>query len=469
VAPKRKIPTKERNDTKGVCAAPSYTACHGDPETPSDRRLSRCSTKPTSLLTGRGDVTLRRTLLAGVFSLVVAIGIGRFAYTPILPAMQARFDLSNAAAGALAASNYLGYLLGAVLAALLPTGRLQDTLLRVCLVLVTTATAAMAFTSVFPAWLCLRFLSGLAGAGIFVFASAAVLEELSRRDKKRLSGWFYSGVGLGIALSGLVVVPIDNVFARHLVWRADWLSLGVVAAAFVAICWSWLPESTPARDPVRSSPGRGIEKAVKGTSEVGFVRIPLVLALLCASYFLNGGGYIVTGTFLPVIVESLPGLSGAGAGFWVLVGLAAAPSTPVWSWVASKLGSPPALVLACSAQAAGIVLPVFSDAWWAAACSAALFGGTVMGIVALTLTYARDVVGASRASLVIGSLTAFYGVGQVLGPLVGAALAGGPSGFGPALVVASAAVGLGGLLMAVVRLLTVRVGRTTTTNRSRYE
>ena len=182
------------------------------------------------------------------------------------------------------------------------------------------------------------------------------------------------------------------------------------------------------------------------------IGVPLGILLLCAAYSLEGGGYIVTGTFLPAIVEDLPGLAGAGAGLWVLVGLAAAPSTLVWTWVASRLGCPLALILAYAAQAAGIALPVVSAAWWAATGSAVLFGGTVMGIVALTLTYAREQVGPRKAGVAIGSLTAVYGIGQVLGPLVAAALAGGPRGFAPALAAASSAVAFGGLLMAVVGL-----------------
>jgi predicted MFS family arabinose efflux permease len=83
---------------------------------------------------------LRRSLVAGILALVVALGIGRFAYTPILPAMQERFDLSNAAAGTLASSNYLGYLLGALLAAFMPAGRARDSLLRASLLVAAVST-----------------------------------------------------------------------------------------------------------------------------------------------------------------------------------------------------------------------------------------------------------------------------------------------------------------------------------------
>jgi predicted MFS family arabinose efflux permease len=401
---------------------------------------------------------LWRTLLAGISSLMVAIGIGRFAYTPILPAMQESFDLSNAAAGALASSNYLGYLVGAVLAALVPASRAQGRLLRASLLLIAATTAAVALTTSFPAWLALRFLSGLTGAGVFVFASTAVLEELSRRGTTALSGRFYSGVGLGIALSGLVVMELNGSLSQGLAWRADWLSLGALALAFSIPCWAWLPRGRFAGISRGRSTSRIGEEAGNMNKPVS-IGVPLVIMLLCAAYSLEGGGYIVTGTFLPAIVEDLPGLAGAGAGLWVLVGLAAAPSTLVWTWVASRLGCPLALILAYPAQAAGIALPVVSAAWWAATGSAVLFGGTVMGIVALTLTYAREQVGPRKAGLAIGSLTAVYGIGQALGPLVAAALAAGPKGFTPALVAASSAVALGGLLMTVVGLSGGNVNR----------
>jgi MFS family permease len=183
------------------------------------------------------------------------------------------------------------------------------------------------------------------------------------------------------------------------------------------------------------------------------------LALLCSDYFLVGAGYIVTGTFLPTIVESLPGLGSLGASAWILVGLAAAPSVLLWANMASRLGSATALAAAYVVQATGIILPAVSDAWWAAAASALLFGGTFVGIAALTLTYAREVTGGRRSGLAIGLLTAAFGVGQVLGPLVAAALAGETGGFGPALVLASAAVALGALLLPVAGLCAARGDR----------
>lgn len=400
----------------------------------------------------RSGCALGRTLMAGIFALVLAMGIGRFAYTPILPAMQERFDLSNAAASTLASSNYLGYLFGAILAAFVPAGRLQDTLLRVSLVLAAVSTVLVGLTTDFATWLALRFLAGLSSAGVFMFASAVVLGQLARRGRSGLSGRFYVGVGLGIALSGLIVLSLNGLLAGDPVaWRADWLCLGALSAALVGPCWAWLPNSE-----IAGKTGSGVSESADGVSESsGGVPAGTVLAmvLLCVAYFLEGGGYIVTGTFLPKIVEDLPGLGGLRTGSWVVVGLAAAPSTVLWARTAQRVGYVRALLLCYLIQAVGIALPALSGAAWAAAASAVLFGGTFVSIAALTLTYARRLVGMRAAGLMIGILTAAYGVGQVLGPLVAAALAEGPNGFRLALFAAASTVALGGLLMPVVELL----------------
>lgn len=398
--------------------------------------------------------SLRQNLMAGVLALAVALGIGRFAYTPILPAMQARFDLSNTAAATLASSNNLGYLLGAVLAALVPYGRPQDVALRASLWAVTASTVLMGLSGAFSVWLVLRVVSGLAGAGVLVLGSALILEELSRRDQFGLAGIVYSGPGVGITVSGLVVLGLNAMFTGEgTEWRAGWLALGVVAFLLVFPCLAWLPkgETTP-QCAGRTRGDASPQGSLDSTHRVP-ARVVLALSLLGLAYFLEGTGYIVTGTFLPTIVEGLPGLGGFGAGAWILVGLAAVPSTILWTLAAARSGFVVALGAAFVLQTFGIFLPVLSEAWWAAAGSAVLFGGTFTGIAALTLTHARQIAGMRGTGLVVGLLTTAYGVGQILGPLLAAALSGGPAGFDPALLAASAAVGLGGLLASAVALV----------------
>jgi len=132
------------------------------------------------------------------------MGIGRFAYTPILPAMEAVAHLDTKQAGLLASANYAGYLAGALATAAIPRAA-RGRVLVVSLLAVVATTALMAGTTSRAAWGAIRFLAGLASAGVFVLASGVVLDALRRQGRSSLSGWLFSGVGVGIALSGTVV------------------------------------------------------------------------------------------------------------------------------------------------------------------------------------------------------------------------------------------------------------------------
>jgi predicted MFS family arabinose efflux permease len=392
-----------------------------------------------------GEISLRKTLASGILALVVAMGIGRFAYTPILPAMQATFGLSNGMSGALASSNYLGYLVGALLAAAVPSVRRQTFFLRASLILVVLSTSLVAFTTEFWVWMAVRFVAGVASAGAFVFASGAILGVLASMDKQYLSGWLYSGVGSGIAISGILVLALNKLLPMGYVagWRADWIGMAVLATVLLLPCWAWMPRSESEATSPRARPGSIISRARR---RVFFT----FLLLLGVAYFLEGTGYIVSGTFLVKIIEELPGLGGFGTSAWILVGLAAIPSTVLWAWAASRAGFVRTLLVAYIVQAIGVILPVLSGTEWAVALSAILFGGTFMGIVALTITYAREVVPSQQGARAIGMLTAAFGVGQVVEPLVATGLASGPKDFGPSLVAASSALFVGGLLMLAI-------------------
>ncbi len=365
------------------------------------------------------------------------MGIGRFAFTPILPAMRDAFGLSTATLGALASVNYLGYLVGALVAAALPPGRASGLALRGSVLTVIVVTALMATTAAIPLWLILRFVAGVASAGVFVFGSAAVLSQIAGEGRLDLSGWFFGGVGAGIATAGVVVLVLERLNDGPGAWRGEWLGIAALAAALAIPCLAWLPrerEVVLAARPIAPAPGERRDWRL----------LPLVL--LGGAYFLEGLGYIVAGTFLVAIVGALPGLAEFGTGAWILVGLAAAPSANLWTRVAARVSPAAALLVVYLAQALGLVLPVLSGEAWAAATSAILFGSTFIGITALTVGEARRLVPPPLATRSIASLTAVFGLGQIIGPLLAAALEERPGDFNRALVVASGAVLIGGLL-----------------------
>jgi predicted MFS family arabinose efflux permease len=372
-------------------------------------------------------------LFGGILALAAAMGIGRFAYTPLLPAMRDAAGFNPTQAGLLATANYAGYLAGALLAAIAVPASARIRVLLISAIAVAVTTALMATTTDLAAWSAIRFVAGLASAGVLVLATALVLDDLRRQGRASLSGWLFSGVGLGIVVSGVVV----RLTAESLGWRGVWFLLALLATAAIYPCWRWLPRAMQENAPSTSSPMA--PAPARGHA------LPVAHILLFAAYFLEGIGYIVTGTFLVAIVDGTPGLRGIGAEVWIVVGLAVIPSAVLWSALGGRTGYARALAGAYVLQAVGIVLPIVGGAG-AAFASAVLFGGTFAGITALTLTLAGHLT-PSRSAQLIGMLTAVFGVGQMIGPVLGGVIADRSQNFTPALVAASVCVLAGGALM----------------------
>ncbi|WP_448190416.1 YbfB/YjiJ family MFS transporter [Azospirillum sp. sgz301742] len=372
---------------------------------------------------------MTRVLVGGLLTLVVAMGIGRFAYAPILPAMQAATGLGGDGAGLLASLNYLGYFLGAAGAGWVPHGAVRTWTFRLALVVSVGTTAAMGLTTDFVAWSVLRFFSGLASAGLFILGIAMVLDTLVRAGAESRAGWMYMGVGTGIAGSGLFVA----LFGGRLGWDGDWLALGALCVALAVPVWLWVSDHAP-------------QHAAKATAAAGGLSAPLLL--LTAAYFLEGAGYIITGTFLVALLKRAPDTAAIGEAAWMVAGLAAIPSALLWSAVGRRLGGWRALILAHAVQAVGIVLPLAGLGAVGGFASAALFGGTFVGIVTLAFTLGRQLSSGASAK-VVGALTAAYGLGQILGPLPAGIAVERTGSFAAALIGAAGVVALGAVCLAL--------------------
>lgn len=373
-----------------------------------------------------------RVLLGGLLALTIAMGIGRFAFTPILPSMQAEAGLGVGDAGLIASINFLGYLLGAAVTGLVPQGAARTWAFRVSLVASVASTAGMGLTTDLVAWSVLRFVSGVASAGMFVLGIAMTLDALVRAGRENRAGWLYSGVGIGIAGSGLFVALSGGV----LDWSGKWLALGLACAVLAPVPWVAMTDPPrPAATATGGAPAGG-----------GWLSAPLLL--LTAAYFLEGGGYIITGTFLVAILKGMPDTAAVGGIAWMVAGLAAAVSPALWAWTGRRIGLWRALMLAHTAQAAGILLPLAGLGVVGGLLSAALYGGTFVAIVGLAFGLGRQLSGGASARI-IGALTTAYSVGQVLGPLPAGLAVEATGSYGVALAGAAGAVMLGTLLLAL--------------------
>ncbi|MDQ2876423.1 MAG: YbfB/YjiJ family MFS transporter, partial [Actinomycetota bacterium] len=148
-----------------------------------------------------------RVVVQGAAALAVSMGIGRFAYTPILPLMHAQAGLSSSAGAWLATANYAGYLGGALAGILVPPLLRSTLVMRTAIVVLLATLALMPVSRDDAAWLGLRLVAGASTALIFMVAASALLSQL-RDHGPHLTGWAFGGVGAGVALSGGLVLVV---------------------------------------------------------------------------------------------------------------------------------------------------------------------------------------------------------------------------------------------------------------------
>lgn len=341
-----------------------------------------------------------RYALAGALAMAIGMGIGRFAYTPILPGMMEGLGLTASDAGLIASANYVGYLIGAILAgggwgqgrersmAYLGTGGTA------------VLTAAMGFTDAIPAFLLIRFLAGVASAFMMIFLSTIIFNQLARTQQPGLQSLHFGGVGLGITVSAVLTAAV---FLLGLDWQMNWFAAaGVSAIAFIGVvCLMGVDDYAPPSQAHREPP------LVWNAS----------LAKISLAYAIFGAGYIVTATFLIAIVRQSEGGFVVESGVWLAAGLAGAPSVWLWSLVARRLGLAMAFGIGCMVEAVGVVASVSIGGYGAQILAGALLGGTFIAVTAIGLQIGRAVAGeAPRRALAI--MTAAFGVGQITGPLL---------------------------------------------------
>jgi predicted MFS family arabinose efflux permease len=346
----------------------------------------------------------------GMLAMAAAIGIGRFVYTPILPPMLAALGLSKATAGLIASANFVGYLVGALGATrgTLPGSR-RGWLLG-ALLASTLTTEAMGFAGSVAAFLVLRFLGGVASALALILASALVLDGLARMGRPRLAALHFAGVGVGIALSAAVVGGMGGGD-----WVAMWRVSGALSLAGTLAVALLLPAGADAPGVVARAVGVGVDPGLR--------RMTL-------AYGLFGFGYVITATFLVAIVRATPAVGALEPVIWSVVGLAAAPSVLVWSALGRRIGLAAAFSIAALAEAVGVLASVVWPSSVGICTAAVLVGGTFMGLTALGLMRGRELAGAGDARRVMAGLSAAFGVGQIVGPLVAGVVSDWMGGFG---------------------------------------
>ena len=336
----------------------------------------------------------------GAIALIVAMGIGRFVYTPILPFMEADLGLSKSDGGLIASANYLGYLVGALAAAWikLPGGVRRWFLSAIGLSILTTA--AMGFTTSMAAFLLIRFLSGVASAFVLVLSSTVVLARLTDAGRQSLFSVQFAGVGMGISVSAIVVAQMASHGAE---WPAFWLASGVIGViGLIAVVV--LVNSDP---PI---PVEVVQSSKNGSSDLSRDMWSLII-----SYGLFGFGYVILATFISAMVRDTPEISWLESGIWLTVGVAAIPAVAFWLWVAERWGTGFSYAAQGFTQAIGTLIATFATAS-TVIIGAITLGATIVGLTAVGLIHARTLTDRDPR-YVLGVMTGAFGIGQIVGPI----------------------------------------------------
>jgi predicted MFS family arabinose efflux permease len=373
-----------------------------------------------------------RLAISGMLALAIAIGVGRFAFTPILPMMQKDYGLTLRVAGLLASVNYVGYFIGALSAIWIRAATV--TVVRFSLVTVALLTGAMGVFHQPAAWLLLRGLAGMGSAWVLIFASSFILEQLAAQGRRQLGGVVFSGVGFGTALTGAFCLLFLN-----LSWSADlaWVAIGAIALLLALLCWPGYRDATQART------------ATKAAASPLRLR-PHALVIVC--YGILGLGYIIPGTFLPAMAKQILPDPAVFGWAWPIFGSAAFASTLLAGRLVAHLSNRLLWALSHLVMAFGVAMLVLLPGASGIVIAACCVGGTFMVATMTGLQEAR-ILAPDHASRLIAAMTAAFAMGQIFGPLLVSLAANLQNGMNALLIGASA------LLLASAAVLAIEPAR----------
>ncbi len=346
----------------------------------------------------RSGADVARATLAGLCGSLVGIGLARFAYTPLIPAVIAAGWFSPSRAAYLGAANLSGYLIGALGARAAARSLSVPWTLRGAMLFATLSFFACAQPFAFPWFFLWRFLAGVAGGFIMVLAAPAVLALVPAGRRGRVGGAIFTGIGLGIAASGVLVPPL-----LRLGLSATWLGLGGVAAALTVLAW------------------RGWPQAPVPVTEGGRTRLGGAVMTVIAEYGLNAFGVVPHMIFLvDFVARGLGRGMAAGAACWIAFGIGAMFGPALAGVLADRIGFRTALRLALFAETLAVAAPALSTARSVLWVSAAVAGAFTPGVVPLALgrIHLELRPGSEAARSAWGAATVAWAVGQALGAQV---------------------------------------------------
>ena len=386
----------------------------------------------------------------------VAMGIGRFAFTPLLPMMLHDRVVDLHSGGWLATANYIGYFIGALSCMMIRWQAVRMIRWGLAMTALLTLGMGVSMAAPFggqlsgleqPLWMLLRALSGVASAWVVVFASGWCLARLAQLGAPPLGGIIYCGPGIGILVTGLLAGGVSAID-----WRAasTWAMFGGLAFGLSALIWRTFSDAAGQT----STPGLPAKpaKAADNTAVAersAHRRQTTESRMLVFAYGLSGFGYIITATFLPVIARTAMPDSSLHDMFWPLFGAFAAIGAWLAVFIPVHFDHRRLLSTCYLMQAAGVLASVLWPSFGGFAIGSVLLGlpFTAITLFAMREAHRLSIATQVPANRMIGLLTAAFGLGQIAGPPFATQLVGLTGTFSPSLITAAGALILGAAVL----------------------
>ena len=333
---------------------------------------------------------------------VIGLGVGRFAYSLVLPDMRETLGWSYSVAGFMNTVNAAGYLAGALIAARLIRRFGLSASIRWGTMACVLSLALSAISGNLVVLSFARLLVGIGAALAFV-ASAALAARIAQSHPARASfllSLFYAGPGFGILTSGLIAPFMLKVFGPGSWWIVWWAMTLLTAALIVPLLVA----------PIDS------ESSVDDTAPARFPIRPVLIYL--TGYFLFGAGYIAYMTFMIAYIREAGGGAAAQSAFWCLIGLSAFVTPWVWQRLLARDNGGISTAIILGVNTVGAALPLLGHSVLLLTVSALVFGVSFFAIVGSTTAFVRFNSTPSAWPKGIAAMTIAFGIGQTLGPTV---------------------------------------------------
>jgi predicted MFS family arabinose efflux permease len=367
----------------------------------------------------------------------VGLGIGRFAYSLVLPDMRETLGWSYSAAGFMNTINAAGYLAGALMASKLIKRFGLAAAVRWGTLACVLSLALSAISGNFVVLSFARLLVGVGAAFAFV-AGAALAARIAQSRLAQadfLLSLFYAGPGLGILTSGLIAPFVLQAFGPGS-WWIVWCAMTLLAVV-LTIPLLMAPIDT----------GNGLADSVPAS----FAIRPILIYL--AGYFLFGAGYIAYMTFMIAYVRDAGGGAAAQSAFWCLIGVSAFATPWLWRRVLARDSGGLSTAIILGVNTLGAALPLLGHSALWLAVSALVFGVSFFAIVGSTTAFVRFNYPPAAWPKGIAAMTIAFGIGQTLGPTVVGAVTDAFGSLSYALNASAALLALGAIAAAFQRRL----------------